>query len=252
MSGAARSSVQKPPPQEDAPQGPTQEPQGLPEQDLLGNAFLQEQATSEQPEQSEPSALDLAGEQAFGPPGSELGSPEDDVQEMGRKRRTYQPKTTIGTVANKTYNITGNTLYDVVKTIKKRPNGEAGKLKWYARVGAKSRRGGRVRGGTLNLTRTKIMPVWSRFSSAPQPAKDEWTRFHEKLDEHEDGHASLISKGWTNFASLIEGKKLRKATRMYDKRSAKVKKQDKAYDTRTRHGRTQGAVLKAAKDPRRP
>lgn len=122
-----------------------------------------------------------------------------------------------------------------------------------------------LKGGTLTCNTTTTLPKLASDKDLSAAAKTEWKRFLSKVQVHEDGHADsyfnladVISTGLNIMAGKGTGKDERSAqaaaakdlTTQISKKlsgtnslSQQVKDDAKAYDARTKHGASQGAVL---------
>jgi predicted secreted Zn-dependent protease len=103
----------------------------------------------------------------------------------------------------------------------------------------------------VSLTLTFTYPKWQAPSKAAPALVAKWNRYIKQLVTHEEGHASLANDGAQAVYKTIMAipasatcDALEKATNAAaDKKIDELKQRQKAYDDRTRHGETQGAVF---------
>jgi predicted secreted Zn-dependent protease len=122
-----------------------------------------------------------------------------------------------------------------------------------------------LKGGTIACNTTTTMPKLASDKDLSIDAKKEWKRFLSKVQVHEDGHADSYLKLATSIANdlnTMSGKATGKdektaqilaakdlttqiATKLSgtNSLSQQIKDDAKAYDAKTKHGQTQGAVL---------
>ena len=122
-----------------------------------------------------------------------------------------------------------------------------------------------LKGGTITCNTTTTMPKLASDKDLSVDAKKEWKRFLSKVQLHEDGHADSYLKLATSIANdlnSMSGKGTGKdektaqvlaakdlttqiATKLSgtNSLSQQIKDDAKAYDAKTKHGQTQGAVL---------
>ena len=106
------------------------------------------------------------------------------------------------------------------------PKGFWAYARWYVRWTSKCR---------LSVEITYTMPKWVNKASAPKALQRRWERMIKKLWLHERGHG----RHGIMAAKEIECVGCRHAKRI----ARKWAEQDKIYDRRTKHGRTQGVRL---------
>jgi predicted secreted Zn-dependent protease len=122
-----------------------------------------------------------------------------------------------------------------------------------------------LKGGTITCNTTTTMPKLASDKDLSIDAKKEWKRFISKVLVHEDGHADSylrLATSISNDLNTISGKGTGKDERTAQVAAAKdltdqiskklsgpnslsqqIKDDAKAYDAKTKHGQTQGAVL---------
>jgi predicted secreted Zn-dependent protease len=125
-----------------------------------------------------------------------------------------------------------------------------------------------LKGGTLTCNTTTTMPKLASDKDLSVDAKKEWKRFLSKVQLHEDGHADSylkLAKTISDDLNTLSGKATGKdektaqalavkdlTTQISTKLSGtnslsqQIKDDAKAYDAKTKHGQTQGAVLDAS------
>jgi predicted secreted Zn-dependent protease len=125
-----------------------------------------------------------------------------------------------------------------------------------------------LKGGTIACNTTTTMPKLASDKDLSDDAKKEWKRFISKVQVHEDGHADSylkLAKTISDDLNTMSGKGTGKDERTAQVAAAKdlttqiatklsgtnslsqqIKDDAKAYDAKTKHGQTQGAVLDAS------
>jgi predicted secreted Zn-dependent protease len=125
-----------------------------------------------------------------------------------------------------------------------------------------------LKGGTITCNTTTTMPKLASNKDLSDDAKKEWKRFISKVQVHEDGHADSylkLAKAISDDLNTVSGKGTGKDERSAQAAAAKdltgqiskklsgtnslsqqIKDDAKAYDAKTKHGQTQGAVLDAS------
>ncbi len=122
-----------------------------------------------------------------------------------------------------------------------------------------------LKGGTLACNTTTTIPKLASDKDLSDDAKKEWKRFLSKVQVHEDGHADsylklaktisddlngLSGKGTGPNERAAQAAAVKDLTDQIKKNysgsgslSERIKDDAKAYDAKTKHGATQGAVL---------
>src|SRR5437899_941391 len=125
-----------------------------------------------------------------------------------------------------------------------------------------------LKGGTIASNIITTMPKLASDKDLSDDAKKEWKRFISKVQVHEDGHADSylkLAKAISDDLNTMSGKGTGKdektaqvvaakdlttqiATKLSGSNtlSQQIKDDAKAYDAKTKHGQTQGAVLDAS------
>lgn len=125
-----------------------------------------------------------------------------------------------------------------------------------------------LKGGTLACNTVITLPKLASDKDLSDDAKKEWKRFLSKVQLHEDGHADSylkLAKTVSDEMNALSGKGTGKDERSAQAAAVKdlseqikknyagagglgdrIKNDAKAYDVKTKHGETQGAVLDAS------
>jgi len=194
-----------------------------------------------------------------------------------------------GSASTKTYTVSGKTLDDINKDMKKKGPPDPNESKRYsgsclgelvldikgsdfdfATTDGSSpvEVTATLKGGTLTCNTTTTMPKLGSDKDLSDDAKKEWKRFVAKVQVHEDGHADSylkLAKVISDEMNAMSGKGTGKDERSAQAAAAKdltdqikktysgsgslserIKDDVKAYDAKTKHGATQGAVLDAS------
>ncbi len=104
---------------------------------------------------------------------------------------------------------------------------------------------------TVSVWITYNMPKWRNFSSGEESLRQEWARYLEALQSHEDGHrrigmdaALAIEQAISTIGQFRDCDELQKAVNEVGQRVLENYRQvEIGYDLTTGHGRTQGAVF---------
>lgn len=122
-----------------------------------------------------------------------------------------------------------------------------------------------LKGGTLTCNTTTTLPKLASDKDLSDDARKEWKRFLSKVQVHEDGHADSymkLAKTISDDLNAMSGKatgkdehsaqvaaakdltdQISKAYSGSNSLGARIKDDAKAYDAKTKHGASQGAVL---------
>lgn len=149
----------------------------------------------------------------------------------------------IGPVKESTYNVGGKTLEDVLNAINARNQAEAAQVSWTLPKPKLKEAGGKVTEASVTIPITMEMPNWTGASGAGKNVKAEWDRVMAALRKHEDGHVALVHEHFDGLADKMLGLSRKDAEALFDKTGKDLQKASDAYDAKTKHGETQGAVI---------
>jgi predicted secreted Zn-dependent protease len=110
--------------------------------------------------------------------------------------------------------------------------------------------GCRIASADIRMVVVYTMPAWSDYDSAPRDVRDSWDRYRARLTIHEQGHRDIGMQ----VAAELERELLETRRRYCDELGTAaeetargklqvLKERHRAYDDRTRHGATEGAVF---------
>ena len=130
----------------------------------------------------------------------------------------------------------------------------AGSLKWAYRWRINYRFSSgkcRVKRAAIRLDLKYTLPSWWPSSSASPDLVGNWDRFLEAVRGHENGHGALAIAGGRTMLKKLRALSPRyscsalntAAKRVFARESERVSTVEDAYDARTDHGATQGAIL---------
>lgn len=133
------------------------------------------------------------------------------------------------------YDVTASTLAAVVSLLSE---DEAGKCDWgsgfdYDGVGSD----GKARNLQVTMEITIELPRWVGRDSAPAPQQREWDRFLRALEAHEQGHERIARAGAQTMHRRLQRTQARDLQDAFEDEKQRIKRQDKAFDKRTDHGR---------------
>lgn len=125
-----------------------------------------------------------------------------------------------------------------------------GNIDWNYRYSTSSD-GCKISSADVNTVITIVLPDWQAPAKASQQLINQWNRYIEALQVHENGHQQYwiqasykILQTLKNFSTLPSCEQLGRAANAASNRLVeKYVQQDLRYDRKTRHGRTQGAVF---------
>jgi len=94
-------------------------------------------------------------------------------------------------------------------------------------------------------------PKWLRTDNAPQPLADKWDDYMKKLVMHENGHRDMALEAAEKISRAVAELPAARSCTDLDREvralgleiAAKLNRDEKEYDTITKHGTTQGAVF---------
>lgn len=175
------------------------------------------------------------------------------------KAETVEPM--AGRVRTRTeteyYAIEGDSFADLSASLRKRgPNVRGhrffGMTEWEVSAGyrpVEEADACRIDGLTVDVAITTHLPRWSRSATVPEALREAWGRFLQALDQHEHGHRALAAEA----GEAIRHRLLATSAPACDRLDAVAQRamaavmqeyeaRNVAYDARTEHGRTQGAV----------
>ena len=138
------------------------------------------------------------------------------------------------------YDVPGHTLTEAATVIASMA--EAGKAEWWPQFVYESD-DGLVSSVTVTVPQRKTMPRWQGYTDASQSMKDEWDRFWQALDTHEQGHFDLVTSHLSNLDQMLVGQRVDDVQRVFTDAIAALNAASSAYDVQTSHGVTQGTTL---------
>ncbi|MBN2394142.1 MAG: DUF922 domain-containing protein [Anaerolineae bacterium] len=162
------------------------------------------------------------------------------------KNETAQVKANTGTVTIETvtrddYDVEGSTLEEVAKQLDPK---EWGRCTYHYDYSYETLRG-RTTKVDITLKLTILLPRWTGegWKKASSAAKKAWQRMMTALEKHENGHADIARKWAPVFKQrLLKQRENRLQTR-FNQTLRKVKKENKQYDQKTKHGQNEGVTL---------
>ena len=96
-----------------------------------------------------------------------------------------------------------------------------------------------------------LMPKWVDEKNGPEMVQKHWREFMQALQEHEKGHADIAMKAAKEIEEALPRTKLQPVCEAVAKKANesgqeiinKFVAMEKDYDSKTKHGKTQGAVF---------
>jgi predicted secreted Zn-dependent protease len=189
-------------------------------------------------------------------------SPYDIVVPTPTAPRMIYPISFESRLGVETYNVTGQTLGELSRSLDAQamadPNDPSGRYyaqtQWYLASRwsyQPTARGCEVTSGSVTLTMTMTLPILApAVGTAPDVLKH-WTVFIDNTIEHETGHVKLNLQDARNFQRDLGNLPPApdcatiswQLTDLFDRATNVIRRDNIDYDTKTRHGATQGAVF---------
>jgi len=171
--------------------------------------------------------------------------PTHNAVQLGGRRRSRAKARTVFRLRNKRYSIRAKSLAGAIAAMTKKYGAEEwGSCKWYPRPRiAFDKETDTLIGIVLNVKIVITMPRWSGVSRQSKAVQTEWKAFSKALLEHEKGHEKLVRTHLGKLVQSLLGKNKEDARSAYESALKALKTASEAYDKRTKHGRTQGAVI---------
>ena len=144
------------------------------------------------------------------------------------------------------YKINGSTETDLAKEIQsKGPEGYAGYTNWYIRWGwpGFDREECDLTKAWITAKVSLTMPSWVPPADAPEDLIQNWNRFSQALNVHEQGHVNNVVKALPLLQKAIQNSDCITADSAANQVLDKLRGWDVQFDDKTDHGRTQGAVF---------
>jgi predicted secreted Zn-dependent protease len=109
---------------------------------------------------------------------------------------------------------------------------------------------GKVTGVRIDMSPVIIMPEWTEYKRASKADKASWDKMYKALKKHEENHHAIQKKCLEEFKNKIEKEFKTKdldvntlKERVVTEQTKFQEKQDD-YDKATKHGKTEGVILK--------
>ncbi len=187
-------------------------------------------------------------------------SPADDIAPLAEPARIEAPggATSVRTtLAMAPYHVLGGTRSDILSSLRRNgPQVDGGlffglttteiqyRFAYQEAPGACETRDARV-----DLSVTIRLPEWQAPRDAPYELRRDWLRFAAALRRHEEGHRDLAIEGAHRLQQALTGVRAAtcdQAAALAGQRAERLQieagAQHRAYDERTGHGESEGAV----------
>jgi len=161
------------------------------------------------------------------------------------------------------YEVTGNTMGELFTSMRRQAPPEGyGVTRWFISWTTRWEPVGgvcRITQARVNLRTEVRLPRWEPGPDASPELVTQWRTFMEHLRSHENGHLEIavaaareveraLRRVQTPSCISVQGAGNQAAERVVSEYRAR----QRAYDARTRHGATQGAVWRASLPPAPP
>lgn len=158
-----------------------------------------------------------------------------------RRRRANTGTVTIQNVRFQYYNVTGQTLADVLQQLD--PT-EWGRCSYHYSYTYSASNGQTTR-VNITLRLTIRLPRWTGrgWRNASPAAKAEWRRMVRALRTHEDGHAAIARRWAPTFKQRMLNQSEEDLEDTFNQVLGEVDDEQEQFDDRTQHGQTQGVSL---------
>jgi predicted secreted Zn-dependent protease len=169
-------------------------------------------------------------------------------REDGKKGTTPKEKvkkspgaTIIGEPTQSSYTVKGNTLAEAAAVIDARD--EAGLTEWNVNLSYTTDENGIITRVTVTVNLKITMPNWPGAAKLSKAAKAEWDRFYRALEEHEQGHVSLLRERFSGLGESLVGKSEAEAKADFETAKQELQKKSDEYDVETDYGRKRGTII---------
>lgn len=145
--------------------------------------------------------------------------------------------------ANRTYRVRGTTLEDVFNALDSHG--------WWGRYRSNWSWRGRGRNGVMSAVTIRAkpvitMPVWADKRRATRPEIKEWDRMYAVLLRHENNHHGVFDRAAKALKKELEAgdpPDERTLSQRMERFGTEMQRQQDRYDSRTRHGQSEGVRL---------
>lgn len=96
---------------------------------------------------------------------------------------------------------------------------------------------------TTSLEITVTLPRWANPKGADSALITKWNKYYETLSRHEQGHVDIVTKSYPKVLQAIQNATCQTAEQAALQAIEPIHEADQDYDTRTRHGATEGATF---------
>ncbi|GAC1362176.1 MAG: hypothetical protein NVSMB32_02220 [Actinomycetota bacterium] len=147
--------------------------------------------------------------------------------------------TTI-TTTDDTYDVEADTLEDAAAIFAARD--ESGETTWQPDHSVDLVDGVVVK-ATVTVPVQVLMPKWAGAAKLSKAGQAEWKRAYGALKKHEQHHGALVTKFMKDLHAKMIGKTEAEADQIFNDAVAALQKASDDYDTKTKHGQTEGTDL---------
>ncbi|MCB1191169.1 MAG: DUF922 domain-containing protein [Leptospiraceae bacterium] len=95
----------------------------------------------------------------------------------------------------------------------------------------------------LNHSIVVTLPYWEPPDDADPSVVNRWKRYMSNLSYHEQGHVDIFFKYYNQMENVLENSNCDDAKGELEEILQELKEKNRSYDSRTRHGATQGATF---------
>ena len=151
--------------------------------------------------------------------------------------------TDIKTPKESTYNISGNSIQNVFKALKKRAFW--GRYRSFQDKNLEYALDGSLKKITVKAAPVVTMPKWSDYSKRTKKQKDDWDNMWGILHTHEHNHHTIFTDGVDAMLKEVVDMQMKKkeAEQFWTDRMKSIQDDQDSYDSTSAHGVNEGVIL---------
>jgi predicted secreted Zn-dependent protease len=95
----------------------------------------------------------------------------------------------------------------------------------------------------ISIDCTVTLPRWKDAGESSKKVIENWETFYSALVLHEQGHVDIMNEHFDKAKASVADLNCKEALAVFNKAQADSSRENKAYDKKTNHGKTQGAFF---------